>query len=115
MILADENIDFRIISALRDANIKVVSVYEEDRGITDSEVISKSLNPEQIILTEDKDFGEWVFAHHYKGLSVLFIRYKYSDTDKIIQLLLDLIETKNEKLFNHFTTITIDKIRVRKI
>lgn len=27
------------------------------------------------ILTEDKDFGEWVFAHHVQGLSVLFLRY----------------------------------------
>ena len=57
MILADENIDFRIINALRDEGITVLSVYESYRGIPDFEVIQKSLSPNQIILTEDKDFG----------------------------------------------------------
>ena len=115
MILADENIDFRIISALRNAGVKVVSVYESYRGIPDAEVIEQSLNPNQIILTEDKDFGEWVFSHKTKNLSVIFLRYKFSDTEKIIRILLELISSKQEGLFNHYTTITIDKTRMRSI
>lgn len=60
MILADENIDHSLI---RESGIDVYSVYEEQRGITDKDIIEFSRNPPRIILTEDKDFGEWVFAH----------------------------------------------------
>ncbi len=27
--------------------------------------------------TEDKDFGEWVYAHHISGISVIFLRYHF--------------------------------------
>ena len=89
--------------------------YEDYRGISDAEVIQKSLNPNQIILTEDKDFGEWVFSHKTKNLSVVFLRYKFPDTHQIIHVLLELISSKQEGLFNHFTTVTVDKARMRSI
>ncbi len=60
MILADENIDFRIITALRDSGLKVVSIQEDFKSVSDSEVIKISRESNSIILTEDKDFGEWV-------------------------------------------------------
>ena len=63
MILADENIDIRIITALRDSGLNVVSIQEDFRSVPDSEVIKISKQSNSIILTEDKDFGEWVFAH----------------------------------------------------
>ena len=64
MILADENISQEIILALRNIGIEVYSIYETNRGISDDEIIQLSRNPPRIILTEDKDFGEWVFSHH---------------------------------------------------
>ena len=63
MILADENVDFRIISALRNLDFQVISIQEDYKSIPDSEVIKISKESNSIILTEDKDFGEWVFAH----------------------------------------------------
>lgn len=42
MILADENIDFQIITALRDSGQNVVSIQEEFKSIADSEVIKIS-------------------------------------------------------------------------
>lgn len=58
MILADENIDHRIISELRRNNLDVYSIYEKNRGVSDYEIIELSKNTPYIILTEDKDFGE---------------------------------------------------------
>lgn len=68
MIVADENIDHSLIEAIRLAGIEVVSVYEEARGISDFSVIEIARNPPRIILTEDKDFGEWIFAHQVKDI-----------------------------------------------
>ena len=80
MILADENIDDNIIAALRRANISIYSIKESNRGISDDSLINLSQNPTRIILTEDKDFGEWVYAHHRKDISVILLRYSYFDS-----------------------------------
>ena len=69
-ILADENIHSYIIQTLRDAEIKVISVSELSKGIKDEQVIGWALKMDYTILTEDKDFGEWVFAHHIQGLLI---------------------------------------------
>lgn len=115
MIIADENIDARIIKAIRNIPINTVSVFENYRGISDEDVLFLSKELEKIILTEDKDFGEWVFAHKIKGVSVMFLRYTYKETDTIIDIVVDLLKNKREKLFNKFTTISVDKIRIREI
>ncbi|QMU66454.1 MAG: toxin-antitoxin system, toxin component [Flavobacteriaceae bacterium] len=96
MILADENIPSTIIGALREKNIEIYSIYENNRGISDREIIEVSQNPPRIILTEDKDFGEWVFAHGVKSISVLFLRYRYVERFEITQILVNLIEQKGE-------------------
>ena len=75
--------------------------------------LSKELD--KIILTEDKDFGEWIFAHKVKGVSVIFLRYHYKETDDIIKILVKLLKDNKDKLYNKFTTVTIDKIRTRSI
>lgn len=115
MILADENIPFNIIENLRQRGIGVYSIYENDRGITDEAIIQISKDPPRIILTEDKDFGEWVFAHGLKSISVLFLRYSYSQEAIITEILVNLIEQKGPELFGMFITITIDKIRYRTL
>ena len=85
MILADENIDPRFIRAIESIPIEVFSVQITNSGLGDEEIIELSRNPPRIILTEDKDFGEWIFAHHVKGISVIFLRYHYSDIENMIE------------------------------
>lgn len=66
MILADENIHSFIIQTLRDTGFEVMSVSESAKSIKDDQVIQLALQHDYLRLTEDKDFGEWVFAHHVK-------------------------------------------------
>ena len=115
MILADENIDAHFVSVLRANNIEVASISEDHRGITDEEVIGISKNPQRIILTEDKDFGEWVYSHNENGISVILLRYHATETKEIISILLKLLESKGDSLFGKFTTITSQKIRIRSL
>ena len=115
MILADENIDHSIIESIRQASIDVYSIYEQQRGIDDAAIIEFSRTPPRIILTEDKDFGEWVFAHHIKGISVLLIRYHYRETENIKLILLKLLTQNITHLTGNFTTLTTQKIRTKPI
>ena len=115
MILADENIDQQLIDWLRSYGQDVVSVREKSPVIMDEEVIALSKNPPRIILTEDKDFGEWVYAHQEQTISVIFLRYHYSESTEIRQILLELLKEKGQDLFGKFTTLTTQKIRIRSL
>ena len=114
MILADENIPTYIIQSLRNEGFEVTSVYETSRGISDEQVIEIATEYDFLLLTEDKDFGEWVFAHHAKGLSVLFLRYSFEELQGITQALIHLLRMQMpERPF--FATITAKKIRIRQL
>ena len=115
MILADENIDPLFISAIREIPIDIFSIAEHYRGIEDHEVIALSRNPQRIILTEDKDFGDWVFAHHVTGVSVILLRYEYWERTKMVKEVTSLVKEQRENLFGKFTTITPKKTRSRLI
>ena len=115
MILADENLPPRMIELLRSSEIEVFSIKENHRGIDDQAVINLSKSPPRIILTEDKDFGEWVFAHHEASISVILLRYKRPDHDLIASVVIDLIKSRGANLFGKYVTVTRDKIRIREI
>lgn len=135
MIVADENIDFIIISELRKEGYKVISIAEDYRGFTDEDVIEVVKIHEAILITKDKDFGEWVFAHGRKGFSVIFLRYEneiFDIINNILHVLNQIYATKVEynpflkklhkkkpsvKLSNihQFITITKSKTRFRTI
>ena len=115
LIIADENIPRSIKISLSSIGIKVVSIYDEFRGIDDFRIINLAKqNSNSIILAEDKDFGEWVFSHHISGLSVIFLRYHFSELQLITEVLIKLIQEKQNNLLNKFTTITPTKIRIRE-
>lgn len=115
MILADENIDHGIIVALRAAGYAVESVYESHRSLSDERIIALSRNPPQIILTEDKDFGEWVFAHGVRDISVILLRYHFRDTALLVGTLLELLRTRLPDLQGAFATVGVRKIRIRPL
>lgn len=100
MILADENIHSLIIKALREAGYDVISVSETSKSIKDEQVIQLALKHNYLLLTEDKDFGEWVFAHHVKDLSVLFLHYSFYEFHEIGKALIYLLQ--NHTLQRHF-------------
>jgi predicted nuclease of predicted toxin-antitoxin system len=114
MILADENIPLEITKSLRNEGFDVTSIYESARGLKDEQIIEMALKYDYLLLTEDKDFGEWVFAHHAKGLNVLFLRYSFEELQEITQALIYLLKTQTlQRPF--FATITAKKIRVRQL
>ncbi|WP_295445761.1 DUF5615 family PIN-like protein [uncultured Thiodictyon sp.] len=60
-LVADENVDAAIVSALRDAGHVVTYVRELDPGIDDERVLRLADSERALLLTSDKDFGELVF------------------------------------------------------
>jgi len=116
-ILADEGFNGNFVRELRKQGFSIEWILEVKPGILDIEVIEYAKSNNQILLTEDKDFGEWVFAHQVKDLVIIFVRYKQEDIPEIIEnLILILLELKSSiELKFEFITINKNKIRRRKI
>ena len=114
MLIADENIPIEIIEGLRKAALDTFSIFDNKRGISDKEIIAFAQNPPRIIITEDKDFGDLVFAYNQKKVSVILLRYHYSELKNIESILIDFL--KNNVVEQHsFIVITPKSIRIRKI
>jgi hypothetical protein len=60
--VADESCVRPVIQALREAGHDVVAIAEIARGATDDQVLEHALKEKRVLITEDRDFGELVYA-----------------------------------------------------
>ncbi len=112
-LLADENIDCRIIQSLRQAGFVVISVREDYRGLHDRKILEIAKEKGLIIITEDKDFGELIYSYKAVNVGVIFLRYHSSVRKAIVTSLLSVIRQHGPALSNKFSVITPKKIRIR--
>src|SRR2546430_14204310 len=115
MIIADENIEQYWISLLRNSGYEVLSIRELHPGIADNEVVNIGKAYNGLLLTEDKDFGELVFAHDIKGLSIVFLRYHQPNYSEVETALMGIIKTYYKSGQHYFITITASTVRIRSI
>lgn len=71
-LVVDENVDFRIVRILRNSGFEVFSVVESCPGSSDREALDFARKRKALLVTEDHDFGEWVFAHHEPSFGVKY-------------------------------------------
>jgi predicted nuclease of predicted toxin-antitoxin system len=64
--LADESCDFAVVRSLRSAGYNVVAVSESLPSAPDIKILRAAVEDNRILITEDSDFGEWIFAHKEK-------------------------------------------------
>ncbi len=114
-IIADENVNFNIVTALKNNAFDIISVLKEYQGKSDEEIIGLVKQFNAILLTEDSDFGHWVFAKKEKEISVIFLRYDSMDLTKITDSLIKVLNDYGALLYGKFVVITINKIRIREI
>jgi hypothetical protein len=75
--LADESCGFGVVRALRAAGFRVIAVSEVSPGADDNAVIDLAIQERSVLITEDKDFGQLVYAHGRDSLGILFLRYPW--------------------------------------
>ena len=112
-IVADQSVDYRIIRYLKDSGSEILAIQDKYSGIPDDEVLEISINNKSILITEDSDFGEWIFAHKKKAIGVVFLRYHHTELNEIKTTLLKVLN--ETKLFGKFIVITSKKVRKRDL
>lgn len=115
MILADEGLNANIIRELQAENYEVEWIRNVQIGMDDYDVLLRAKAGNHILITEDKDFGEWVFAHHVSGLTVIFLRYDTRSYSTILAFLKTVLKELEGSEENQFITINRNKVRRRKI
>ena len=110
--LADESCDFAAVRALRAEGFDVLSVAEIMSGAQDERVIELALRESRILLTEDKDFGQLVFAAGRESVGVVLIRFAAGARAKIGDRVLELVGKYADRLAGSFVVLQPDRIRI---
>lgn len=110
-IVADESVDFRIVTQLRQAGATVYSIAEQQPSINDETVLSIACEKKALLITEDKDFGELVFRLQLPHYGILLIR---SEEEQKLFRVASTILQNYEELLNKFSVIDNKKLRIKE-
>lgn len=112
--LADESCDFAVVRALRAAGYDVKAVAEVALGATDDVVLELASRERCVLLTEDKDFGQLIFAAGSSTYGVILIRYPASARSLLPPVILDLVNTQLDRLLGAFIVVQPSRIRISR-
>ena len=111
--IANENFPGPSIQILRSNYIDILSIAEQNPGITDQEVMKIAIQEKRTIVTHDGDYGELIYKLGYKPeAGVIYYRIFNFEPDDPGKILLDLI-SRNFKFNNSLTVISEGTIRKR--
>jgi hypothetical protein len=112
--LADESCDFTFVRVLRSAGHDVLAVAESAAGAPDDKVIALAHGQRRILITEDKDFGQLVFAAAASTSGVIYVRYPMRYRSTLGVDLLRLVEERGEALTGTFAVVEPGRIRISR-
>ena len=110
--LADESCDFAAVRALRSAGHDVLAVFEVSPRATDPEVLALPAREDRTLLTEDKDFGQLVFAGAGAQTGVVLIRFRSQTRQGLGKAVTDLVARHGESLRGRFTVLEPGRTRL---
>ena len=112
--LADESCDFAVVRRLRADGYDVLAVVEEFPSASDYQVLKRAVDEKRVVLTEDKDFGDWVFAHREETYGVVLIRFPANMRSKLGKAVNTLVAQHGSDLVESFTVLEPGRARIRK-
>ncbi len=113
--LADESCDFGVVRALRNAGHDVVAICEFAKRMDDPDVIDLSVREERLLITEDKDFGQLVFAHGRAACGVILLRFPGLLRQKLCDDIVKLAQQKEQALRDSFVVLEPGRARLTRL
>ena len=113
--VADESVDFRIVTYLRKSGYTVYSIAEDSFGISDEVVLKKAVESKSVLITEDKDFGELTFRLKRSHNGIILIRMPGIPIETRIEKIGFALNEFGGRLQNSFTVITVNKLRIKAL
>jgi predicted nuclease of predicted toxin-antitoxin system len=69
----------------------------------------------RVLITEDKDFGQLVYAHGIPSRSVILIRYPAPIRQRLCADIVKLVEQKEEALQGSFVVLEPGRVRIGRL
>ena len=110
--VADESCDFAVVRALRGAAHDVVAVAEASPCLADDKVLEMARDNGRILLTEDKDFGELIYAARQKSCGVILLRFPAHARSSMPDAVLEAVDRLGARLSSRFTVVQPGRIRI---
>ena len=113
--LADENVEMDVIDRLKSLGHTAVHVSELSRGRPDAAVLQAASQAGQILITNDRDFGELVFRKHHSSVGVILVRLPGRTPGTKARLVAHAVQRYGEDLLGAFVVIGPRTIRLRRV
>jgi predicted nuclease of predicted toxin-antitoxin system len=114
-LVADESCDFSIVIGVRSAGHDVVSITETMSGVDDEKVIELARSERRLLLTEDKDFGQLVFAATKENSGIILIRYPTFARSTLTAAVTKLLADRGDALYSKFAVLEPGRVRVTQL
>ena len=100
---------------LREAGHDVIAICEFARRMEDSDVIDLSVSGNRVLITEDKDLGQLVYAHGRASRGVILIRYPALIRERLCREVVKLVQEKEERLRESFVVVEPGRVRATRL
>jgi predicted nuclease of predicted toxin-antitoxin system len=113
--MADENFPRRAVIALRESGFDVAWITEEAPGASDDEVLASCSAGGRVLLTFDKDFGEFAFRKRLPATSgIVLFRIRSQNPDEVASVACAALGSSADWR-GHFSVVTKLGIRMRPL
>lgn len=110
--LADESCDFAVVRALRASGHDVVAIAEVAPRSQDTEVIDQAVREGRVLITEDKDFGQLVYAGARESSGIILLRFPANAREVLPALVHETIHRLGERLIGSFVVVEPNRVRI---
>ena len=110
--LADESCDYAVVRALSRTRHEVLAVAVLLPGASDGRVIELALRERCILLTEHKDFGQFVYASGARSVGVIPVRFPAGARSHMGAAVAELVDRRGDDLIGRFVVVQPGKTRI---
>ena len=110
--VADESCAMPVIKAMREAGHDVIAIAEVAQGAADDQVLERALKGKRILITEDRDFGELVYARGRLSAGVMLVRFHSRARQAKGATVVEAISRLGSRLEDSFTVVEPGRVRI---
>jgi predicted nuclease of predicted toxin-antitoxin system len=89
-------------------------IAEVARGATDEQILERALNEKRVLITEDRDFGELVYARGQSSAGVILVRFDSRARHAKPATLVEAVAKVGPRVRAAFTVIEAGRVRASR-